>query len=57
MDPDEFAERLWTELHGAHKRWGIYADVQRAISVLGPDASQRLGDFHVLRARADGVIR
>lgn len=54
---DEFATRLWAEIASAHQRLGIYANVQRALAVLGPDAASQIADYHVLRARAEGAIR
>lgn len=57
MEESEFAARLWAEIREAGTHLGIYADVHRAIHVYGEDAAQRVGDFHVARARAQGFIR
>lgn len=57
-ETDEFAERLWSEIRGiwpAHAK--LYANVHRAIHVFGDDAAERVANFHVARAKAEGAIR
>lgn len=58
MADEDFAEQLWAEIHSLWPRSAkLYATSNRAIHVFGPDAPERVADFHVARARAEGAIR